>query len=578
MEKSYSSDYGRVRNLLKTFENGKDQSVADSVFSIIFKEAEFYSDLFPWLNNVLKIYLKKHKFNQRPNDLVQNVRNLYSYHKRTVLRDEYRKYDSEISRDFYIEDPLNIEYPVLMLDRVSIFVYSTDLMSYMKDVQSAIEKSTMSKDILTEQLVYDKRQMQEEGYSEEEIESLMPEDIDERFSFIENRSILNGFKLQRKPIEYNDGSGKMLLWHTDGATYRYRHNPPGGAPISLAGFYNIQRIVYNMLLEKYPEIEDVYDEELIEETNFIPVGYEKAYLEFEEIVMDDLKQKTLEFFVDMTSERLKIDKEIFISGMKISINQIEVCWNQPLPFDTFGYLHEKMEFLVRNRLVDTTLHGGTPLLVSKIYSDIDPNFVRFSYKNYKKTKQNLRNEIVLGNELKTSGLNESETLSDMFFRDVKEAKRFVYSKFILQFLRVTEGLEEEKYSQGYNRFVHLKMNDSDWIKKVLESYVWQSEIDKEFKDIEFFDVFADQINSRGYVKRSFFRFLSDRTYRTLVSESDNFERCGRGKYRPAKDSYLSQIVCDYWKVRNELVKTENRENVLTKIYHSDTGITGLSNQ
>jgi hypothetical protein len=503
IEEITENNYEGLFKLSARIQNGDE--VADDFFQILKNHPEFYSGVFSWMSEALKIYLKSVKFGKRAARDVGRVNARYNWFKRTELRKAYKEYDDKISKKFYEENPVCLDYPnPMMLDRIAVFVYSTDLMSYMGDVKDAIENSKVSSEIVTEQLMYDKIQMQEEGYSEEEIESLLPDDLDLRFSFMETRSILSGFKLQRKPKEYRDGSGSMLLWHTDGATYRYRHNPPKGAPISLAGFYNMQRLVYNMLLQDHPEIEKAYNEEFIEESNFIPFGYEIEYLKYEKQVMEDLKEKTVEFFIDMTRDKLKINPVDFVDGIKISISQIEVCWNQELPFDAFGYLHDKMGFYVRDGLTHTALHGETPLMVSKIYSDIEPNAVRFSFKNYKKSKRILRNEIVLGNELKTQGLDGNETLSDMFFRDVDEAKRFVYSKFILQVLRKTEGVDEEEYRHGYNRFIRQKTDDYEWKKRVLWSLVAQSGIEKEFQNIDVFDLFAEQINNVGYVKKSFF--------------------------------------------------------------------------
>ncbi len=560
--------------LSKAYENQNYDDEAlrfvEKFMGVLKEQPVLFTNLFLWMTDVLTLFLNKNKFGKRAKDAISVKKSDFSYQKRKFLRLAYKSYDAEISRKFFRENPIGIDYPsVLMLDRVSIMVYSSDFFSFREDVRNVISQNTVAEETTIERLMFDKLKMIDEGYSTEEIDSLLPEDIDEKFSFMEHRSILKGFKLQRKPKVYRDGSGHMLLWYTDGATYRFRFDPPGGAPVSLAGMYNVQRIVYDMLIQNNPEIEKAYNEELIAETNFIPIGYEAEYLRYERQVIEDLKNKTVEFFIDNVIEKLKLDEEdVLKADIKIYINQIEICWNQPLPFDAFGYLHKKTEFFVRKGLQDTTLHGETPLMVSKIYSDIEPNQPRIAFKNYKKTKRIMRNELILGNELKTPGLIGIETLSDLFFRDVDEAKRFVYSKFILQFLRNTEGLDETEYSHGYNRFLQLKMDDDEWKIGVLQYIVEKSDIPPEFQDLKFFDVFTDQVlNSPGYVKRSFFRFLSDKKYERLVVTSDDFERRGRGKYRLNEKSHLFKVACEYQKIRNLTVVDD--KNALDEIYHAD---------
>ena len=440
--------------------------------------------------------------------------------------------------------------------------YSPQFMSHDRDVKDVIDKNRVSYETNIERLMFDKRQLEAAGYSKEEIESLMPEDLEERFSFMENRSITDGFNLQNKPTEHRDGSGKMLIWKTEGAVYRLRHNPPGGAPISLTGFYNVQRIVYKMLVQKYPEIQKAYDDELLEETNFIPLGFEEKYLEFEQQVMNDLEEKTREFFMDLLIRKIGFNSvDVYQADVKVSISQIEVCWNQPVPFDSFGYLHEKTAFFVKNGFTETQLHAKTPLFVSKFMSEVIPNQIALAYKNYKKTKKILRNEIILGNTLKGSGLQNNETLSDTFFRNTEDAKKYAYSKMIFEWLRRTEGLNEEKYKHGYRRFKEMKEGDQTWKKNLLKGLVRDSGIPDEFKDLDFFDIFAEQLHRRGFVKRKFFSHLSDRKYRRLIFDApESFERCGRGKYRPTAGSPMFNAVEGYRVAKDKLMTADGEKS------------------
>ena len=541
---------------------------AERFLKTLKENPESFTNLFLWMTDVLKAFLKENHYGHTASRTISEHNQAYAYFKRRTLRLAYGEYDADLSKKFYEENPIGIKYPIQMLDRVLVMAYSTDFLTFKPNVKATIAENTISEDTAIERLMYDKQKMIEEGFSFEEIDRLMPEDIDEKFSLMETRSISAAFNLKRKAKECQDGSGKALMWHTEGATYRLRYNPPKGAPISLAVIYNVQRIVYNMMIQKYPEVEEAYKNELLEETNFIPLGYEMEYLEFEKQVIEDIGNKTVDFYIDALIEKLNFnEKEVLDADIKINISQLEICWNQPLMFDSFTYLHEKTAFFVKSGLETTALHGETPLMVSKIYSDISPNEARFAFKNYKKTKRILRNEIVLGNELKTRGLKGRETLSDMFLRDCEAAKRFVYSKFILQYLRATEGLNETEYEHGYNKYINMRTEDGELKKRWLRTLVEKADIPKEFKDPEFFEVFTDQIiNSPGYIRRPFFRFLSDKQFRRLVVDSDNFERRGRGKYRLNENSHLFRIACDYRNIRN--LEIDNKK-AINQIYTDD---------
>ncbi|WNY25165.1 hypothetical protein [Methanolapillus millepedarum] len=290
--------------------------------------------------------------------------------------------------------------------------------------------------------------------------------------------------------------------------------------------------------------------------------------------------KAVEVYEDSLIKRLQFEaSEVMDADKTVSINQIEMCWNQELPYDTVHYLSDKFDFFVENGLETVTLHSETPLLVTKYHSDIDPTEDRMAHKIYKKSKKILRNEIVLGNELKTDSPISNQTLSDFFFTDSQTAKKFVYFKFILQYLRNTVGIKEEKYWHGYKRFISERRGDEEWKTSYLQAVLGKSGINKAFQDVEFFDVFVDHLEAHGCVQRRFFKGWTDKKYRVNVVESREFERKGRGKYRPQEISHLFKIVCEYRKHREYLRKAyPDNIDALAEIYHPfDTGIqSGLS--
>jgi hypothetical protein len=54
-------------------------------------------------------------------------------------------------------------------------------------------------------------------------------------------------------------------------------------------------------------------------------------------------------------------------------------------------------------------------------------------------------------------------------------------------------------------------------------------------------------------------------------ESDDFERRGRGKYRPARDSHLLKVVGDYLTVRSKFLDIKENDKIVNKINSTDTG-------
>ncbi|WNY25166.1 hypothetical protein [Methanolapillus millepedarum] len=245
----------------------------DSFFSIIKAHPIYFTDVYKWMTKVLTDFLISRKYERTVKATEKKERDLFSNYKRQVVRDEYLKYDSRISVEFFNENPAEIEPPKLMLDRVMVSVHSKKFMSYSRDVKTVIETSTMESDILTEKMMLMKQKMIEDNYSSIEVQNAMPDDLDSKFSFMENRSILAGFPLSGVPVKRKDGDGYAYWWKTDGVTYRLRYDPPAGAPISLFMIVNVQRIAHKMLAQICPEYEIAYKEEFLEESNFIPTTY-----------------------------------------------------------------------------------------------------------------------------------------------------------------------------------------------------------------------------------------------------------------------------------------------------------------
>lgn len=296
-------------------------------------------------------------------------------------------------------------------------------------------------------------------------------------------------------------------------------------------------------------------------------------MDFEQSILDELNTNAKDLFEFCLIDRLDFDEaDVYKAVKNVSISQIEVCWNQKKPFDAFHYLTDKLNFFEELGLKNMAFHSETPLLVTKYHSDILPGAVRMAHKIYVKTKFILRNELILGIELKTLVPFINGTLSDLFFSNSHMAKMFVYSKFILQHLRRTVGLEYEKYRHGYLRFVQTKRGDQQWKKKYLEGLLKDSGIPIEFMNIDFFDSFSDLIETVGFVQRRNFSHLSYKQYRRLVSESPNFVRMGYGKYRLKEHSVLFNANLEYRTIRANLDLIYPEESRLNHIYQSDAGL------
>ena len=245
-------------------------------FALVNIHVEQFTELFNWMNAVLKDFLIMKGFPNRAINAEKKVTQRFREHRRQFLRDEYQKYDSEISHDFFVNDPVKIAYPQAMIDRILIRVYSPDYMAYNPTVAGVVVRNSIKEDVYVEQMMSSKRRYIEAGYTEDEIASIFPVGLDKEFSLRENRSVLSNFRLTGDPKVVKDGIGHAYLWRTEGITYRFVYeHPSGNGPMRLDMVANMQRIIYKKLAEDCKEIVEAFNNELIEETNFIPLGFEE---------------------------------------------------------------------------------------------------------------------------------------------------------------------------------------------------------------------------------------------------------------------------------------------------------------
>jgi hypothetical protein len=380
----------------------------------------------------------------------------------------------------------------------------------------------------------------------------LPADLNEEYDFMKHRSILTDYNLTSVPKVYKDS----YLWETEGATYRFRNNPPKGAPVSLFIYANLQRIVYKKMKEDIPEVEEAFNNELLDENNFIPMGYEKEYQKYEFEALQELKHKAKKAYYKMLERDGFEQEEIRKSPLEFNISQIEICWNTPLPLDPIKHMKKVMDNYHSYNLMNSSFHDNTPLLVTKYISDIEPNTTRFSHKIYKKTKKNLRNEIVLGNELKLSADigNGRKPIHSQFFINPEQMKHYMYTKLIFHFTRRTSGFDKEKYQHGYHQWTRMNSIIEDRDKEhYLSALLRYADLHEDFKEVSFFNNLMDELQMKGFVTRKFFQPKSNKFFDNNIGKSVNFERIGRGKYRVKHGSNLECTLNEYKKLREALL-------------------------
>lgn len=505
-------------------------------------------------NDIICDYYRKNGHRIKIDKFLKNEKSKFSNFKREFVRDQYLEWDTLLTDDFYKNDSEHIEYPALMIDRISLQVYSKEYLTFKSNVKKAI-RNTMHRfqhEVEIERYMRHKNELSNKGYSIEDIEdyaySCLPADLEEEYDFMKHRSILPDYNLTSVPKAYKDS----YLWETEGVTYRFRNNPPKGAPVSLFIYANLQRIVYKKMKEDIPEVEEAFNNELLDENNFIPIGYEKEYQKYEFEALQELKHKAKKAYYKMLEREGFEQEEIRKAPLEFNISQIEICWNTPLPLDPIKHMKKVMDNYHSYNLMDSSFHDNTPLLVTKYMSDIEPNTTRFSHKIYKKTKKNLRNEIVLGNELKLSADigNGRKPIYAQFFIHPEQMKRYMYAKLTFHFTRRTSGFDKEKYQHGYHQWTRMnsEVTDDDQ-KQYLTAYLQSTELHESFKDISFFNNLVNELRTKGFVTRKFFHPWSNRFFDKNVSKSDDFERMKRGRYRVRHGSYLEDIMTNYMKFR-----------------------------
>ncbi len=512
-------------------------------------------------NDKICDYYRENGYRIRIDRFLKNENSKFSNFKREFVRDQYLEWDTLLMDDFYKQDSEHIEYPTLMVDRISLQVYSKDYLTFKGDVKKVIKTTAprFQKEVLVERLMRHKQELSNKGYDIEDIEDyveqFLPTNLDEEYDFMKHRSILPDYSLTSIPKSYKDS----YLWETEGITYRFRNNPPKGAPVSLFIYANMQRIVYKKMKEDIPEVEEAFNNELLDENNFIPIGYEKEYHKYEQQAFQELKHKAKKAYRKMLEREGFEQDEIRKAPMEFNISQIEICWNTALPLDPLEYLKEVMDNYHCCGIMDSSLHDTTPLLVTKYMSDIEPNTARFSHKMYKKTKKNLRNEIVLGKELKLFADigTGRKPIHTQFFTDPEQMKRYLYAKLLFHFTRRTSGFDKEKYQHGYHQFTKKSSYPNDEDKKhYLVAYLKYTDLHESFKDVSFFNNLVNELRTKGFVTRKFFHPWSNRFFDKNVSKSNDFERMKRGRYRIKHGGNLEDIMNGYVKLRENLPITK----------------------
>jgi hypothetical protein len=424
--------------------------------------------------------------------------------------------------------------------------------------------SAFAKDVVWESLMYRKYALRDAGYTEKDIEDYsyhnLPAVIDDEFDFMKHRSILPNFKLTEKPKLSKDA----YWWREEGIVYKFKFDKHSGAPISMFLLANMQRLVYWKLKEKYPEIEDAFNEELLEETNFIPMGWEEKYLEYEQVVLNELKD-TAKCTYPIMLERLGFNAgKVHSTEFVTNLHQIEVCMNTRLPLDPINYMQNRATNYYSYGLTSCRVDYNTPLFVTKYNSDIEPNNVRFSYKIYRKTKKNLRHEIVLGKELKQKadvGTGRMP-IGEYFFVDAASIKKYLYAKVIFHHIRRTEGFDKDLYNRGYDAFDNCELEfTEDDKRRVMGAMLRDANIPDAFKDLDLFSSFVKQLYNDGFVVRGSFRSWSNHEFRKNVGISSQFERMSRGRYRVKRHSCFKAIIKDFKRVDKQLSLSVNLDAV-----------------
>ena len=477
--------------------------------------------------------------------------------KRDIVRRAYREYEEKRTTDAFIIERDQLEFPDLMIDRFVWMIYADGHMAYKKDVKNIIidNRDDFNYMILTDRAEYSKRDYQAANYTDEEIDMFVPHNLEDEFNLIKNRSVLDNFTLTTKPKKVRDGSGWSYLWKTDGMTYRFNYDPPQGRAVSLMILANMQRLVWQEVINNEPnreELEEIYNNEFLKESNFVPTGYEHLYQKYESNTFFNLISKSVKTYHTMMRSAGfdKIDKSTLIAKAL----QVEVCWNKQMPIDLGSHLWHRYDSL-RKIGLHPELNAKTPLLHTKFPSDIDTGFIRFDHKEYRKSKKVFRNEIVFMSELKNtvnlgkiSSRKKSGTIGDYLLDDLELTKQYLYYKLHRRYNQIN-GLKNDLggvvphhgYYDWRNSPVTIKQG---YIRSTLKGLLnSQKDLPDWLKDIQLFDVLVDQ----EFLDRKFFRNLTEKEYRIRVNNDPLFQKIGHGRYR-----LNHPAVKEYRKVRSAL--------------------------
>ena len=519
----------------------------------------------------------------------------FSQAKRDITRKKYVEWDSRLTDRFFQEAEF-IEYPALMLDRIVLQVYSDTFMTWRKPVKTLVATGAANflKDAVAESRGYNVSQLRTE-FDDIDVEKyleLFGNDLDDRFDIMKTRSIVGSLDLSDKPklVDKSKAGGSISYYFKEeGCTFWFIAKPASaGGPLSLMVSANMQTRVFRRLVRDYPNIQEAYDEEFLHDPNFIPMGYEDLYCQYEQDELNRLKDKALSVYALML-ERLGVPPDVLRTArIKSSINQVEVCWNNDLPLDPVGYMVNVMRYLESWGFYASSLNDKTPMFVTKYVSDIQPGTNRFTHKRYVKTKRNLRQELQFFGELKHPcsfraegmgvgpGCVDKSDISRQFFVNSDRIKRYLYAKYQFHLHRRTEGFPEapesfdiEAFSHGYHKHNRaLKPLDEEGKRRFLQRFLEGSELPEPFRDLGLFNAFVFRIKQDGYITRKFFtpkkgRGWSNKKFEACVSESPHFERISRGKYRPVSKHdkrggrcYFKQFIDDYYEVLEEWGITE----------------------
>lgn len=512
------------------------------------------------LNEHLLTFLSENGMLIEADRFRRNQRQRRSMERRKIVRDSYKLYYQEVVSNKFKRDFKTLDFPKTMVDRCNFTVYSPDYFTYMKDVEERLKDSVFHKHIETDRAMYTRQQLDDAGYSADEIAMYLPTDLDTQFDFIKNRSILSIFKeddpdnpgerrctLTNKPKKTRDGSGYSYIWREDGITYRFAYKPPKGRPVALMVYLNMQERVWKHIKERHPEYIDIYDKQFLKDSNFIPSECVHLYKRYEKNIFNKVVQKVRKVYVDMMNLNgfTGVDNEKII----VKLSQIEICWNNPLPIDPGTHLWIKYDKL-RSIGLNPTLDANTPLMVTEFYSDVDTNSLMFAHKEYRKSKEILRSELIFKSGLDSKVVlpgyhlvcqgDKSLTLSDYAFLDLEMFEQYLYYHLHYRYQQML-CFEEHGYYNWRNAEYIIR---DDKMRSILSDVLTGfDDLPDWLKDVSVFDSLVDQ----DYITRSFFRDLSDKEYRNKVRDGPFFRKISHGRYR-----LIHSSVPEYRKVRNSL--------------------------